>query len=803
MADSRRSSRAGRTQSTTSTSFRNQPVRPSAADQRKGSNASSSRRPSINPSRLGRFSRRSIAGISDGRTADKGSLVGNKQIIQIFDEQGRDVTPRPLYHPDGTTQLKHSKFLGPQDISIMSDLSSLSYYQTTITTVSFPFSRSAFGSSYFSKSSLSTTESLAEDIEEPLFKRDTLFSYSDVQVKQEVVQEQLTKEDLDKKVEILLKETKTLVLLNLPPVMISIESEEAEAVKNRNKVYEELCKNKPGNDRYVERMMQTFNRASKNKEVQCDQIQVDDEGIMVTTWDLYDSYNTLDLASSASKTLTTPRSRMKIEPSKDLDQKPSGVSTEEASKTNSIMDVESLVFTKMQEEEEDLSEAIFKSETFQQDLFFMERILMENVFQPKLAAYRKLQVLKEPKIKPEDSKKVPEEGTIDEHMEEEGIQSEKVSPQASEVVPPTLERLWSFSCELTKGHNVSSLAWNKANSDLLAVGYGQFGFKEQKRGLACCWSLKNPMWPERVYHSLHGVTCVDFSLSTPNLLAVGFYNGTVAIYNVCTNSSIPVLDSRESGHKHIGPIWQLKWIEQDRGTTGDDKGEILVTISADGRITKWIIRKGLDSHDLMRLKRTAPARIKKSVGEKEKKGEALISRQAPGMCFDFHPKDTNLYLAGTEEGYIHMCSCSYNEQFLDTYRGHKGPVYKIAWNPFCHDIFLSCSADWGISLWRQDTLKPFLTFYSTTQVVNDIAWSPKSPYVFAAVNESRVEIWDLHTSILDPLIVNVANPGIKFTTILFAQNTDCVLIGDSDGQVIVFEIQNMIISDVTQVRLLF
>lgn len=39
----------------------------------------------------------------------------------------------------------------------------------------------------------------------------------------------------------------------------------------------------------------------------------------------------------------------------------------------------------------------------------------------------------------------------------------------------------------------------------------------------------------------------------------------------------------------------------------------------------------------MRLKRTTPTASKKG-GEKEKKGEALISRQAPGMCFAFHPK---------------------------------------------------------------------------------------------------------------------------------------------------------------------
>lgn len=41
--------------------------------------------------------------------------------------------------------------------------------------------------------------------------------------------------------------------------------------------------------------------------------------------------------------------------------------------------------------------------------------------------------------------------------------------------------------------------------------------------------------------------------------------------------------------------------------------------------------------DLMRLRRTTASSSKKG-GEKEKKGEALISRQAPGMCFAFHPK---------------------------------------------------------------------------------------------------------------------------------------------------------------------
>lgn len=50
--------------------------------------------------------------------------------------------------------------------------------------------------------------------------------------------------------------------------------------------------------------------------------------------------------------------------------------------------------------------------------------------------------------------------------------------------------------------------------------------------------------------------------------------------------------------------------------------------------------------------------------------------------------------------------------------------------------------------------------------------------------------------------MNVANPGIKFTTVLFAKQTDCLLVGDNDGQVAVYELRNMpIVSDSGRVRL--
>lgn len=46
--------------------------------------------------------------------------------------------------------------------------------------------------------------------------------------------------------------------------------------------------------------------------------------------------------------------------------------------------------------------------------------------------------------------------------------------------------------------------------------------------------------------------------------------------------------------KHTSPVWQLQWVSRDQGG-GDERDEILVSVSADGRVTKWSIRKGFES----------------------------------------------------------------------------------------------------------------------------------------------------------------------------------------------------------------
>ena len=70
----------------------------------------------------------------------------------------------------------------------------------------------------------------------------------------------------------------------------------------------------------------------------------------------------------------------------------------------------------------------------------------------------------------------------------------------------------------------------------------------------------------------------------------------------------------------------------------------------------------------------------------------ILRTQASGLTFDFPHSDHSTYFAGTEEGAIHKCSCSYNEQYLDTYAGHTGWVI----NAYILRIGLGMGTEWNV-----------------------------------------------------------------------------------------------------------
>lgn len=69
------------------------------------------------------------------------------------------------------------------------------------------------------------------------------------------------------------------------------------------------------------------------------------------------------------------------------------------------------------------------------------------------------------------------------------------------------------------------------------------------------------MNPERRYRFDHPVTAVEFSKETPQLLAVGFFNGMIEVLDISySDTNFIVAKSQRNASAGFEPIWDMKWI---------------------------------------------------------------------------------------------------------------------------------------------------------------------------------------------------------------------------------------------------
>lgn len=158
---------------------------------------------------------------------------------------------------------------------------------------------------------------------------------------------------------------------------------------------------------------------------------------------------------------------------------------------------------------------------------------------------------------------------------EEGAEQSQVLEVAA--TQAKVKKLFTYAApSLVRGRPVTCLSWNTENTDLLAVGYGKIDFvpdlatskgpngedlseEEIGSGLVLFWSLRNPDYPEKVLRTPYAITSLDFSKRNPTLLAVGFYNGDVAVYDVRREQDWekPMESSTGMSGSHSDPVWLL------------------------------------------------------------------------------------------------------------------------------------------------------------------------------------------------------------------------------------------------------
>ncbi|KAL1397518.1 hypothetical protein pipiens_002512 [Culex pipiens pipiens] len=227
----------------------------------------------------------------------------------------------------------------------------------------------------------------------------------------------------------------------------------------------------------------------------------------------------------------------------------------------------------------------------------------------------------------------------------------------------TLLPLWKFSYEKTKKMCVTDLCFNTLYYDLFAVCFGTLTTES-------------------------GAMCCDIHPKYPYLIAIGLYDGNVIVYNLQVGTKEPVYMSHGVNGKHSECVWELKW-----GPDMQD-GEInFFTVSGDGRVFNWVLMQN-------KLAITTIISLFLDIDQVGGPDGSSLKLKGCGMCMVFHPNNPEIFLVGTEEGYIFKCSTAYSSKYLMTYYAHYLSVHRMDYNKFNSNIFASCSGDWRVKIWE-------------------------------------------------------------------------------------------------------
>lgn len=543
---------------------------------------------------------------------------------------------------------------------------------------------------------------------------------------------------------LILKETETVYLYELPSYSYEKGTSEATTVEQENEFYQYITVGKGRNRKMVYEETQTQATITQSRHTLATRPQKKNAMTFASLWDMHDAY-----AQLAKETIVEEKDEMVMYQS---------IAPGLLRKTKAKMDLggkgDSLSF-------EDLA----KTQRFLNAVLLVERVLSTKEYANQQKKFRGL------------------------------IKTDPLSLDLKYIY--TLKPLWTFECKDIINRPITCIAFNPKNEDILAVGHGKFGYAETQNGLICIWCTKNPSNYERIFKFNDPLTSLSFSIMNPNWLACGFANGDVLILDVTSYEKRIIAKSKRETNPCFEPMWTTTWM-----TTENKQTEYVITTCQDGRINRFANTK---THDfictpMMRIC-AVEGKLKGLEMAKSCVLDVPITRHPAALCIIWHPRIDHIYLVGTDEGCIHKCSTHYLNQHMEVFRAHTGPVYDMQFSPFMGHLLVSCGADNAIRLWIEGIDDVIMTL-TCSSAVYGITFCPNNATILISISGNAISVWDLRRKTHIPCAEYTFPSSVILSYVSFTASGDNVIVADSLGKVHTFHLEDVPIAPFNQKKML-
>ncbi|XP_041922846.1 dynein, cytoplasmic 1, intermediate chain 2a isoform X2 [Alosa sapidissima] len=327
----------------------------------------------------------------------------------------------------------------------------------------------------------------------------------------------------------------------------------------------------------------------------------------------------------------------------------------------------------------------------------------------------------------------------------------------------------------SKHRVVTCLDWCPQYPELLVASYNNNeDAPHEPDGVALVWNMKyKKPTPEYVFHCQSAVMSATFAKFHPNLVVGGTYSGQIVLWDNRSNKRTPVQRTPLSAAAHTHPVYCVNVV-------GTQNAHNLISISTDGKMCSWSLEMLSQPQDSLELV------------FKQSKTVAVT-------CMSFPLGDVNNFVVGSEDGSVYMaCRHGSKAGISEMFEGHHGPITGI----HCHNsggpvdfshLFVTSSFDWTCKLWSTKNNKPLYSFEDNSDYVYDVMWSPTHPALFACVDGvGHLDLWNLNNDTEVPTASITVDGSPALNRVRWAQSGREIAVGDSDGQVLVYEVGEQI-----------